>query len=103
MKPATVLQRCFGASVCIVGGLVVLGTARSWQVIREYPNLIYTMYGGPLLYLLSLSVVNLTCWLFLICRFLLLKETGRKLVHFEKQLQTGQTAAEELARRFQQP
>jgi hypothetical protein len=103
VKPATTLQRCFGASLTLVCALAIAAIARAWPILRQYPHIAYTRYAEPTAYLLVLSVVNLTCWLFLLCRYVLLKETGRKLAHFEKQLTTGETVAQEIARRFQQP
>jgi hypothetical protein len=102
MRPATTLQRCLGASLAIIGGLALTAFARSWHVLRDYPHLLLNHFAEPMAYLFGISVINLTCWLYLVCRFLLLKETGRKLLHFEKQLATGETSADELARRFQQ-
>ena len=44
--------------------------------------------------------VNLFAAVYMICRKLFLKDTGRKLAHLEKQLRTGGSLSDELTRRL---
>lgn len=46
--------------------------------------------------------INIYAGVYFGVRKLLLKETGRKLAHVEKQLRTGQTISEELTERLKE-
>jgi hypothetical protein len=67
-----------------------------------YRTLLVEKYGRVIaLYALALFF-NLFALIYLVVRKLLLKETGRKLAHIEKQLRSGESISEELSRRLQE-
>ena len=49
-------------------------------------------YAAPILIYMGLLAGNLFAGVFLLIRKFFLKDTGRKLSHFDKQLQAGETA-----------
>ena len=61
-------------------------------LIAKYSRVI-AIYGVALFF-------NLFALIYLFVRKLLLKETGRKLAHVEKQLRSGDSISEELSRRL---
>ena len=61
-------------------------------LVEKYGRVI-ALYGAALFF-------NLFALIYLVVRKLLLKETGRKLAHVEKQLRTGESISEELSRRL---
>ena len=101
MNAPQTAQRCLAASVLAVVALALYFGVSAWPTLRSYPHIV----EEHVIALTVLSVVlalNLACWLLLLLRIVFLKETGKKLVHFEKQLLTGETSAEGLAKRFQE-
>jgi hypothetical protein len=70
--------------------------------LRRYWRVILDEHGIHLAVLSVVLIGNLVCAFHLLFRLLSLRETGRKLVHFEKQLLTGDSAAEELAGRLRE-
>jgi len=98
MRTPGTLQKCLATSLaCVLIGTLYCG-ADFWPLVRRYPHLLDDC--GPIACVLGVLVLNLTTWLFILCRFVLLRETGRKLAHFEKQLLTGETVQKELSERF---
>jgi hypothetical protein len=70
--------------------------------VIPYRMLLMEKYGRVIgLYALALFF-NLFALIYLVVRKLLLKETGRKLAHIEKQLRSGESISEELSRRLQE-
>lgn len=70
----------FGVAVLLLGQL---------DFLAPYKDLLWQQYALPIgLYGLMLSV-SLYAFFFLMTRKLFLKDTGRKLVHLEKQLRDG--------------
>ena len=65
-----------------------------------YRQLLFGKYGGALALFGATLFVNLFAAVFVSCRKLFLKDTGRKLAHLEKQLRTGSSISEELTRRL---
>lgn len=65
-----------------------------------YRHLLFTKYGGFIVGFTAALFVNLFAAVYLGCRKLFLKDTGRKLAHLEKQLRTGDSISEELTRRL---
>ena len=55
-------------------------------------------YGQTALMFSAALFLNVFAGVYLACRKLFLKDTGRKLVHLEKQLRSGTSIAEELSR-----
>jgi hypothetical protein len=65
-----------------------------------YRSLLLNKYGTQIALFAVLLFVNLFALMYLVVRKLLLKETGRKLAHIEKQIRTGESISEELSRRL---
>src|ERR1700753_1518824 len=59
-----------------------------------YRNYILNEYGHRILIYLGLLSVNLFGLFFWLTRKLLLKDTGRKLVHLERQVRSGEVATD---------
>ena len=70
------------------------------QFLIPYRDLLFGRYGEVLVLFAAALFLNLASAVYLICRKLLLKDTGRKLAHVEKQLRTGASFSEELSRRL---
>ena len=67
------------------------------QFLIPYRQLLFgTIRRRHLASLRGALFVNLFAAVYLICRKLFLKDTGRKLAHLEKQLRTGASLSEEL-------
>jgi hypothetical protein len=65
-----------------------------------FRNLLIHKYGGTIAAFAAALFLNLLALMFLVVRKLLLKDTGRKLAHVEKQIRTGSSISEELSRRL---
>jgi hypothetical protein len=65
-----------------------------------YRTLLMEKYGRTIALFSGLLFMNLFALMYVIVRKLLLKETGRKLAHIEKQIRTGDSISEELSRRL---
>lgn len=77
-------------------GLFLLGECR---FLIPYRELLWERYGASIALFAAALFVNLFAAVYLLCRKLFLKDTGRKLAHLEKQLRTGASLSEELSRR----
>ena len=89
-----------GAYIIYAAAVVYVG--RECWFLRRYWRFVIEEHGAHFAVLSAVLISNLACAFYLLFRFLSLRETGRKLVHFEKQLLTGDSAAEELAGRLQE-
>ena len=76
-------------------GLFLIGECR---FLIPYRELLLHEYGETILIFSAVLFLNVFTAIYLICRKLFLKDTGRKLVHLEKQLRGGQSISEEIAR-----
>ena len=72
------------------------------QFLIPFRHVLFVKYGLSLALFAAVLFVNLFAGVYLICRVLFLKDTGRKLAHMEKQLRTGPTLSDELHRRLQE-
>lgn len=69
------------------------------QFLIPYRHVVFEKYG-PVLFWFSVALfINLFATVYLVCRVVFLKDTGRKLAHLEKQLRTG-GLSEDLSRRL---
>lgn len=66
-----------------------------------YRMLLIEKYGQSIALFAALLFFNLFALIYFVVRKLLLKETGRKLAHVEKQLRTGESISAELSRRLE--
>jgi hypothetical protein len=70
------------------------------QFLIPFRHMLWVKYGDTLALFGATLFLNLFAALYVIGRKLFLKDTGRKLAHLEKQLHTGGSISEELARRL---
>jgi hypothetical protein len=68
--------------------------------LRPYAWLIMRHYSWTLAVVTAVLFLNLFALVYLIARRLLLKDTGRKLAHVEKQLRTRDTIVQDLSERL---
>ena len=88
----------FVTAVIFVGlGLFVMGECR---FLIPYRALLIHEYGQPILIFSAVLFLNIFTGIYLVCRKLFLKDTGRKLAHVEKQVRSGSSISEELSRRL---
>lgn len=76
-------------SLYVVGELVFLA---------PYRDLILHRYGSTIAWFVALFLFNLCAIVLAVSRKLLLKDTGKKLAHVEKQLRTGSSISDELTK-----
>ncbi len=84
---------------------VILLAAGLWvmqecQFLIPYRHLIFAKYGTQIGLFAAALFLNIFAAVYLICRKVFLKDTGRKLAHLEKQLRTGTSLSDELSRRL---
>jgi hypothetical protein len=70
------------------------------QFLIPFRDLIFGRYFDVILAFGCAFFLNLFAAVYLICRRLFLKDTGRKLAHVEKQLRTGESVLDELTERL---
>lgn len=70
------------------------------QFLAPYKRLILAQYGGTILSAFVLVFLNLFASFYLAGRALFLKDTGRKLAHVEKLLQTPDSVVSDLSARL---
>lgn len=66
------------------------------RFLIPYRSFLLDRYGVTILIFATVLFINIYAAVYFGVRKLLLKETGRKLAHVEKQLRTGQSISEEL-------
>jgi hypothetical protein len=79
-----------------------LGLMQACQFLIPYRHVLFVKYGQTLALFAAVLFVNLFAGVYLTCRALFLKDTGRKLAHLEKQLRTGTSLSDELHRRLRE-
>jgi len=72
------------------------------RFLIPYKTLLIQRYGVTILLFSAVLFINIYAAVYFGVRKLLLKETGRKLAHVEKQLRTGQSISEELTNRLKE-
>lgn len=80
-------------------GIVLL---EACQFLVPYRNLIVSRYGLVILVFTAALFLNLFALFLTAARVICLKDTGRKLAHLEKELETGGAISAELARRLRE-
>lgn len=68
--------------------------------LAPYRTLLLHRYGVQIAWFSVALFLNLFAATYLVNRKLFLKDTGRKLVHIEKQIRTGSTISDELSQRL---
>lgn len=89
------------ATTVIFIGLV-LWLMDECRFLIPYRTLLFEKYGSVIGLYAGALFVNLFAAIYLFCRKFLLKETGRKLAHLEKQLRTGAGVSDELTIRLKE-
>ena len=87
------------ATVTVLTGFVLLAVSQI-DFLLPYKHYLLANYGRSIAAYFVLLAANLFGVFFWISRKLLLKDTGRKLVHLEKQLRAGEVARD-LSERLQ--
>ena len=72
------------------------------RFLIPYKTLLLQRFGAQILLFAAVLFINVYAGLYFGVRKLLLKETGRKLAHVEKQLRTGQSISQELTERLKE-
>ena len=72
------------------------------RFLIQFRRLMFEKYGAMFLAWSALLFINIYAALYFGVRKLLLKETGRKLAHVEKQLRAGPSISEELTDRLKE-
>ena len=85
------------AMVLLVGGFFL---ADQLVFLSPYKHVIAQQYLWAIAGSVSVLFANLVALFYLLGRHLLLKDTGRKLAHLEKQLQTPDTIVRDLSERL---
>jgi hypothetical protein len=85
------------AMVLLVGGFLLLDQL---TVLSRYRRVLLHDYLWVITGFLAVVFVNLAALFYLVSRRVLLKDTGRKLAHVEKQLQTPDTIVRDLSARL---
>jgi hypothetical protein len=70
------------------------------RFLIPYRHVLFVKYGAPIAGFAAALFINLFAAVYLGCRKLFLKDTGRKLAHLEKQLRTGTSLSDELSQRL---
>jgi hypothetical protein len=83
----------------MAAGFLLLDQCR---FLIPYKTLLLERYGATILLFSVVLFINIYAALYFGVRKLLLKETGRKLAHVEKQLRTGQSISQELTERLKE-
>jgi hypothetical protein len=78
----------------------VVFIAQELAFLRPYAWLILKHYSWALAAIGAVVFLNLFAFVYLVARRLLLKDTGRKLAHVEKQLRTPDTIVRDLSERL---
>ena len=86
----------FATSIIVIAALLYLVGELSF--LAPYRDLILYRYGVVIGWFTVLVFFNLCAVIHAVSRMILLKDTGKKLAHVEKQLRTGSSISEELTR-----
>jgi hypothetical protein len=92
-----------GNSAFIAGMILLVATFVALEQVTflaSYKRLLFDQYWGWLLAFAGVLYVNLFAGSYLLSRRLFLKETGRKLAHLERQLQSGDSIVRDLSERL---
>lgn len=87
------------ATTLIFLGLGIL-FLQECRFLIPYRGLLLGRYAHVIAAFAATLFVNLFAAVYMFCRVFLLKDTGRKLAHLEKQLRTGTSLSDELTRRL---
>jgi len=86
----------FAASVIVLA--LLLFVVGELAFLAPYRSLILHRYGVVVGWFVALTFFNVCALIHALSRKLLLRDTGKKLAHVEKQLRTGSSISEELTK-----
>jgi len=92
-----------GNSAFIAGMILLVATfvaVEQVTFLAPYKRLLFDRYWGWMLAFAGVLYLNLFAGCYLLSRRLFLKETGRKLAHLERQLQSGDSIVRDLSERL---
>ena len=92
-----------GNSAFIAGMILLVATfvaVEQVTFLAPYKRLLFDRYWGWMLASAGVLYLNLFAGCYLLSRRLFLKETGRKLAHLERQLQSGDSIVRDLSERL---
>ena len=81
---------------------LALGVLQVCQFLAPFRTVIVARYGGAIAAFSGALFVNLFALIYTTGRYFLLKDTGRKLAHLERELHTGGVISAELAERIRE-
>lgn len=91
-------QAFFATTVILLA--LALYLLQECQFLIPYRKILVAWYGAVIAGFSALLFVNLFAAIYLGMRKLLLKDTGRKLAHLEKEVRAGSYISEELSQRL---
>lgn len=91
----------FFATTILVMAIGIL-LLQECNFLIPYRTLLVERYGRVIAIFAAALFFNFYALMYLFVRKLLLKETGKKLAHVEKQLRSGESISEELTRRLEE-
>ena len=83
--------------LCLALGLFLM---QECTFLIPYRRLLWERWCDALVWFSAAFFVNVFAAVYMGCRKVFLKDTGRKLAHLEKQLRTGASISQELADRL---
>ena len=81
----------------MTAGIFLLGECR---FLIPYRHVIFVTYGHVVACFAGAVFLNIFACVYLVCRYVFLKDTGQKLAHLEKQIRRGDAISTELHRRL---
>ena len=93
-----IANSAFLAAMIMLVGVFLVG--EQLVFLAPHKRLIFEHYRWPILWTLVVVFLNVFCTIYLIGRALFLKDTGRKLTHIDKLLQSPDTVMRDLSDRL---
>lgn len=84
----------------VIGLAVLFGVMQTCTFLMPYRATLWQAYGPIIGLWAGVAFLNLFAACYALSRFVFLKDTGQKLAHLEKQLRSGPSVSDELARRL---
>jgi hypothetical protein len=78
--------------------VLLLVLLQECRFLIPYRDLLLHRYGTTILAFSAALFLNVFTAVYLVCRKVFLKDTGRKLIHLDKQLRTQSSILDELSR-----
>ncbi len=88
-------------ATCVIVLALLFWLLDTCRFLIPYRLMLWRDYGVVILGFAAILGLNVFGWVYLASRAFFLKGTGRKLAHLEKQVRTGRSVVEDLARRLE--